>query len=89
MQIVSFLSIVAIACVIGATTIASGQLFLAIREIALNTRKDGDEKSPKYMVLETVAKLNNFFGWLIIIGGVIIAAIISGIIEGGYRKFPF
>ena len=52
---------------IGLTVIASGQIFLAIREIALNTRKEEKEEASKYQVLFTVAKINNIVGWLIMI----------------------
>lgn len=88
MKIASFLFIVLVSTVLGATTIASGQLFLAIREIALNTRKEDDEKKPNYLVLETVARLNNLLGWLIIIGGILFGALTSGFVDGGYRRFP-
>jgi hypothetical protein len=56
---------------IGLTIIASGQLFLAIREIAFNTRKEKSEETNQYKVLFLVAKVNNFLGWLIIIFGFI------------------
>jgi hypothetical protein len=63
--------------IMGAGIIASGQVFLAIREIALNTRKDEGEGNSSYTILLTVAKINNLLGWLVIIGGVIIAALTS------------
>jgi hypothetical protein len=52
---------------IGALVIASGQFFLAIREIALNTRKE--ESIEDYRTLYGVSKINNIFGWLILVGG--------------------
>jgi hypothetical protein len=67
----------------GASIIASGQLFLAIREIALNTRKEENEAQPSYSVLLTVAKINNFLGWLLIIAGVVAAVLIA---RGGGRS---
>ena len=58
--------------VLGLSIIAFGQLLLAIREIALNTRKD--EAKPHhghYSVLLVVAKVNNVLGWIVLIAGVI------------------
>ena len=44
---------------------------LAIREIALNTRK-GDDKTPHYGILLVAAKINNLLGWILIVAGVAI-----------------
>lgn len=44
------------------TTVTSGQLFQAIREIALNTRKEDREEETKIGILETMSKLINFIG---------------------------
>ena len=64
--------------VIGALVIASGQVFLAIREIALNTRKE--ESTEDYSTLYGVSKINNYFGWLIIVAGFLVGmAIILGL----------
>jgi len=63
---------------IGLTIIASGQVFLAIRETALNTRKEESEETSQYKVLFTVAKINNFVGWFIIIFGFIGAWFLAG-----------
>ena len=52
---------------LGLTVIASGQIFLAIRETALNTRREESEEASKYQILFTVAKINNIVGWLIMI----------------------
>ena len=52
---------------LGLTVIASGQIFLAIRETALNTRREESEEASKYQILFTVAKINNIGGWLIMI----------------------
>jgi hypothetical protein len=46
--------------VIGLAIIASGQVFLAIRETALNTRKEESKETSQYNVLFTVAKIWNF-----------------------------
>jgi len=70
-----------IACLAaGLGIIASGQLFLAVREIALNTRKEESAEKSTYSVLLTVAKLNNLLGWLVIIAGAIFAALLT---QGG------
>jgi hypothetical protein len=58
--------------VVGLSVIAFGQLLLAIREIALNTRKD--EVKPHhghYAILLVVAKVNNVLGWVVLALGVI------------------
>jgi hypothetical protein len=57
--------------VVGLSVIAFGQLLLAIREIALNTRKD--EPKPHhghYVILLTVARINNVLGWIVLVLGV-------------------
>jgi hypothetical protein len=78
MQLISFFAILLISFVIGGSIVASGQVFLAIREIALNTRNGEDEKNgkPKYGMLETMARINNFLGWIIIIFGLILAVFV-------------
>ncbi len=58
---------------IGLTIIASGQVFLAIREIAVNTRKEESKETSQYRALLTIAKLNNIIGWIIIISGIFFA----------------
>lgn len=64
--------------VIGLSIIASGQVFLAIRETAINTRKEESEETSQYKVLFTVAKFNNVIGWLIIIFGILAGLIFIG-----------
>jgi hypothetical protein len=64
--------------VIGLAIIASGQVFLAIRETALNTRKEESKETSQYNVLFTVAKINNVIGWLIIIFGILAVIIFLG-----------
>jgi len=76
-QIIAFLSIVLISFVIGGFTVASGQIFLAIREIALNTRKEDSEERAEYGMLETMAKLNNFIGWVIVVFGLILGLVVA------------
>ncbi len=54
----------------GLAIIAFGQLLLAIREVAHNTRKEGVHGA-HYNILLVVAKINNLLGWLVIGLGVI------------------
>jgi hypothetical protein len=54
--------------VVGLAVIAFGQVMLAIREIAFNTRKS-DEKTPHYEILLIAAKINNLLGWLLLVAG--------------------
>jgi hypothetical protein len=56
----------------GLAIIAFGQLLLAIREVAHNTRKDGVHGA-HYNILLIVAKINNLLGWLVLALGVILA----------------
>lgn len=61
--------VILLAIVNGLIVIASEQVLLAIREIALNTRKEGSSTLEQYKTLLTMAKVNNFLGWAIIIVG--------------------
>ena len=65
--------------IIGLAVIAFGQLLLAIREVAHNTRKEGVHGA-HYNILLIVAKINNLLGWLVIVLGVILGVylIIAG-----------
>lgn len=54
---------------VGLAIIALGQVLLAIREIALNTRKDGSAH-PHYEILLIMAKINNILGWIFLVVGV-------------------
>lgn len=54
--------------VVGLAVIAFGQVMLAIREIAINTRK-GDDKTPHYEILLIAAKINNLLGWILLVAG--------------------
>ena len=64
---------------VGLLIIAGAQAMLALREIALNTRKEA--RKGEYRVLLTVAEINNWLGWIIIIGGIAVALfmVLSGI----------
>ncbi len=60
--------------IMGLGIIAAGEIFLAIREIALNTRQavipEGlDTYSSHYRVLGFVAGLNKVLGWAIVVVG--------------------
>jgi hypothetical protein len=61
--------IVLYAVIVGLAIIAFGQLLLAFREIAFNTRKEG-VKTPHYEVLLIMAKINNILGWILLVAGV-------------------
>jgi hypothetical protein len=66
--------------IVGLTTVASGQLLLVIREIALNTRKaelseDGIDKRSNYPILEGVSVLNNILGWVVVALAFVLAVI--------------
>lgn len=50
---------------LGLGLVASSQVFLAIREIAINTRPDGAGFQGQYKVLSIVATFNEVIGWLI------------------------
>jgi hypothetical protein len=67
------------AVIMGLAIIAFGQLLLAIREVAFNTRKDGVHGA-HYNILLIVAKINNLLGWLVLGLGVILGVymIIAG-----------
>ena len=54
---------------VGLAIIAFGQVLLAVREIALNTRKDGSAH-PHYEILLIMAKINNILGWIFLVAGV-------------------
>jgi hypothetical protein len=57
------------AVILGLAIIAFGQLLLAIREVAHNTRKDGVHGA-HYNILLLVAKINNLLGWIFLVLGV-------------------
>jgi hypothetical protein len=63
--------IVLYSVVVGLAIVAFGQILLAIREIAFNTRKEG-VKTPHYDVLLIMAKINNLLGWIVLVAGVLI-----------------
>ena len=56
--------------ILGMSMIAFSQIMLAIREIALNTRKK--EQLGEYRILEIMAILNNVSGWIIIVASIVI-----------------
>jgi hypothetical protein len=61
--------------IMGLAIIAFGQLLLAIREVAHNTRKEGVHGA-HYNILLIVAKINNLLGWLVLGLGLIFAVYI-------------
>jgi hypothetical protein len=65
---------VAGAIVIGIPMIAFGQLLLVFREVALNTRSSESTITTQYRTLESLAALLAVIGWIILIGGIVVAA---------------
>jgi hypothetical protein len=63
--------IVLYSVILGLAIVAFGQILLAIREIAFNTRKEGI-KTPHYEILLIMAKINNLLGWIVLVVGVVI-----------------
>lgn len=63
------------AFICGVAIIAFDELLLCIREIALNTRKEGADKEPQYHALPTIASIFNAIGWVAIVGGLIAVAV--------------
>lgn len=55
--------------IVAMAIIAFGQLLLAIREMAHNTRKEGVH-GPHYNILLIMAKVNNLLGWVLLAAGV-------------------
>lgn len=51
----------------GLMIVASGQLFLAVRETALNTRNENSKSTTNYSSLLSVAKIINGLGWALIV----------------------
>jgi hypothetical protein len=51
--------------VVGLAIVAFGQVLLAIREVAHNTRKEAG-KGAHYNVLLIMAKINNLLGWIVL-----------------------
>ncbi len=60
----------------GIAIIAWGDVLLAAREIALNTRRADSANKSQYRSLEAVATLNNIVGGLVILGGVILGGML-------------
>ncbi len=71
--------------IMGLAIIAFGQLLLAIREIALNTRKEGTAH-PHYEILLIMAKINNVLGWVFLVLGVALGVYFA--IAGGPIIIP-
>jgi len=71
--------------IVGLAIIAFGQLLLAIREIALNTRKEGTAH-PHYEILLIMAKINNVLGWVFLVLGVALGVYFA--IAGGPVIIP-
>jgi len=66
------LAVVLWSLVVGLSIVAFGQILLAIREIALNTRKEeAKHHHGHYSILLVMAKINNILGWIIVAVGVL------------------
>jgi len=64
--------------VVGLSIIAFGQILLAVREIALNTRKDeAAHHHGHYAILLVMAKVNNVLGWILLAVGVAIGIYVA------------
>lgn len=63
----------------GIVIVAFSEFLLCIREIALNTRKEGSDKEPQYHALPTLASILSAVGWVALVGGLI--AVIVGIVS--------
>jgi hypothetical protein len=79
-SILSDLFIIIIFLAIGLGIIGSGQIMLAVHEIAMNTRKEDSKEKGSYSARLTIAKFNIILGWLVIIVGAIFVTLLS---EGG------
>ena len=64
-NIVMGIAIILWSAIVGMAIIAFGQLLLAIREMAHNSRKEGVH-GPHYNILLLMAKINNLLGWLML-----------------------
>jgi len=71
--------------IVGLAVIAFGQVLLAIREIAFNTRK-AETKAPHYEILLIMAKINNVLGWVFLVLGVALGVYFA--IAGGPVIIP-
>jgi hypothetical protein len=64
-NVVMGVAIILWSAIVGMAIIAFGQLLLAIREMAHNSRKEGVH-GPHYNILLLMAKINNLLGWLML-----------------------
>jgi len=64
--------------VVGLSIVAFGQILLAIREIALNTRKEeAAHHHGHYAVLLVMAKVNNVLGYVVLLLGLAAAVYVA------------
>ena len=54
---------------IGIPMVAFGQAMSVFREIALNTRKEGQKYHTEYRAFDSLATIISAIGWIIVIGG--------------------
>ncbi|MDD8027127.1 MAG: hypothetical protein PHI34_11485 [Acidobacteriota bacterium] len=67
-NIILGIAIILWSIILGMAIIAFGQLLLAFREMAHNTRKEGVH-GPHYNILLVMAKVNNLLGWVMLAAG--------------------
>jgi len=89
LSILSDLFIILIFLALGLGIICSGQLLRAVREIAMNTRKEDSMEKGPYSALLAVAQIKVILGWIVIIGGEILVAYMSKEGGSGFRRFLF
>jgi hypothetical protein len=77
-NVVLGLLIVLWAVVVGLMVVAFGQILLAVREIALNTRREeAKHHQGHYSILLVMAKVNNVLGWILLAAGVAIGIYVA------------
>jgi hypothetical protein len=67
-NIVIGIAVILWSIIAGLAIIAFGQLLLAFREMAHNTRKEGVHGA-HYNILLLMAKINNLLGWVVLAAG--------------------
>ncbi len=68
-NIVLGIAVILWSAIVAMAVIAFGQLLLAFREMAHNTRKEGVH-GPHYNILLIMAKINSLLGWVVLVAGV-------------------
>jgi CHASE3 domain sensor protein len=58
------------ALVVGIFLAGAGEIMMAVREIAFNTRKE--PRGSKYGMLAAMASIYSWIGWIIVIGSIVV-----------------